>query len=61
MKGRADIREDIFWAFSRNKLPLLRLANTRTTLEDIFLELTSESKEHMTDEGKEALKDESNL
>ena len=61
VKGRADIREDIFWAFSRNKLPLLRLANTRTTLEDIFLELTSESKEHMTDEGKEALKDESNL
>ena len=61
VKGRADILEDIFWAFSRNKLPLLRLANTRTTLEDIFLELTSESKEHMTDEGKEALKDESNL
>ena len=61
VKGHADIREDIFWTFSRNKLPLLRLANTRTTLEDIFLELTSESKEHLTDEGKEALKDESNL
>nr|WP_326167806.1 ABC transporter ATP-binding protein [uncultured Lachnoclostridium sp.] len=43
VKSHADIREDIFWAFSRNRLPLLRLANTRTTLEDIFLELTSDS------------------
>ena len=43
VKSHADIREDIFWTFSRNRLPLLRLANTRTTLEDIFLELTSDS------------------
>ncbi len=65
VKSHADIREDIFWTFSRNNLPLLRLANTQTTLEDIFLELTSESKKHLTKQkrgkGKEALKDESNL
>lgn len=41
VSGKKDIREDIFWAFADRKLPLLRLANTRTTLEDIFLELTS--------------------
>ena len=39
--GKKDIREDIFWAFADRRLPLLHLANTRTTLEDIFLELTS--------------------
>ena len=40
VKEQNDIREDIFWTFCKNELPLLRLANTRTTLEDIFLDLT---------------------
>lgn len=39
--NKKDIREQIFWTFANHKIPLLRLANTRTTLEDIFLELTS--------------------
>lgn len=46
VKEKTDIRENIFWAFCQNKLPLLRLANTRTTLEDIFLELTSSDSPH---------------
>lgn len=39
--GKKDIREQIFWTFADRKIPLLHLTNTRTTLEDIFLELTS--------------------
>lgn len=60
--GGSDIREKVFWTFSEKRLPLLRLANTRTTLEDIFLELTSSSgeQEHVISD-KEVSKDESNI
>ena len=61
MKEQNDIREDIFWTFCKNELPLLRLANTRTTLEDIFLELTSSESSRNNDITKEDPTDESNL
>ena len=61
VKEQNDIREDIFWTFCKNELPLLRLANTWTTLEDIFLELTSSESSRNNDSTKEDPTDESNL
>lgn len=61
VKEQNDIREDIFWTFCKNELPLLRLANTRTTLEDIFLELTSSESSRNNVITKEDPTDESNL
>ncbi len=42
-KNDADIREDLFRAFAKRDIPLLTLALHRTTLEEIFLELTQEN------------------
>lgn len=50
---KKDIREQIFWTFADQKIPLLYMANTRTTLEDVFLELTSSSEDsHSASEPK---------
>lgn len=38
--GKEDIREVIFMAFSEAKLPLLTLKESKSSLEEIFLELT---------------------
>lgn len=42
MLAGTDIREALFYALAHEKLPLLGLKNMALTLEDIFLELTSE-------------------
>lgn len=39
-KDKADIREDIFHGFARADVPLQTLYMEKTTLEDVFLELT---------------------
>ncbi len=39
-KGNADIREKLFFAFADQKLPLLTMMRTKSSLEDVFLELT---------------------
>lgn len=39
-KGQEDIREELFGAFAQKKVPLLTLMMTKTTLEEVFLELT---------------------
>lgn len=39
-QGGMDIREDIFTAFARKNIPLMTLRLSRTSLEEIFLELT---------------------
>lgn len=39
-KGTEDIREELFLAFSHADVPLLTLNQNKTTLEEIFLELT---------------------
>lgn len=44
-EDKRDIREDVFWAFSGHELPILSMHNAKTTLEDIFLELTSEKED----------------
>lgn len=39
-KEGLDIREQVFTAFAKSQCPLLMLSHSRTTLEDVFLELT---------------------
>ncbi len=36
----SDPRDTLFYAFANNKMPLLELMTTKTTLEDIFIQLT---------------------
>lgn len=55
-----DLREPLFWAFAKHQLPILTMTPSRTTLEDIFLELTS-SQEIQREIEKEDSTDESNL
>ena len=42
-KDGKDIRETVFMAFAQEGCPLLMLYHSRTTLEDVFLELTQGS------------------
>ena len=48
-KGNADIREKLFFAFAKEQLPLLTMMRTKSSLEDVFLELTkgSEAEEQL--------------
>lgn len=39
-----DIREELFYAFAKKEIPLITLTMEKTTLEEIFLELTQGSK-----------------
>ena len=41
-EGNEDIREKIFYVCAENRCPILRMENTHVSLEDIFLELTSQ-------------------
>lgn len=41
-QGEADAREDIFYALAKQECPILRMQSVHVSLEDIFLELTSE-------------------
>ena len=41
-EGNEDVREKIFYACAENQCPILRMENTHVSLEDIFLELTSQ-------------------
>lgn len=41
-EGNEDIREKIFYACAENQCPILRMENNHVSLEDIFLELTSQ-------------------
>ena len=42
-KDQEDIREELFLAFAKSGLPLLTLKQNKSTLEEIFLELTQGS------------------
>ena len=41
-EGDVDLREKLFELCAKSKLPILRMQQTRVSLEDIFLELTGE-------------------
>ena len=41
-EGNEDVREKLFYACVENQCPILRMENTHVSLEDIFLELTSQ-------------------
>ncbi len=45
VENDADIREELFFAFAEEKCPILSMQRTKTTLEDVFLELTQQNKE----------------
>ena len=51
-KGGEDIREELFLAFSHADVPMLTLNQSKTTLEEIFLELTQGSGNRMIKEEK---------
>ena len=51
-KGGEDIREELFFAFSHADVPMLTLNQSKTTLEEIFLELTQGSGNRMIKEEK---------
>ena len=51
-KGGEDIREELFLAFSHADVPMLTLSQSKTTLEEIFLELTQGSGNRMIKEEK---------
>ncbi len=47
-----DIREALFTAFAKAETPILKMARSRATLEDVFLELTQSEAEAPEKEGK---------
>ena len=53
-KGGEDIREELFLAFSHADIPLLTLNQNKTTLEEIFLELTQGNGSRLMKEEKKA-------
>lgn len=68
LKGTEDIREALFFGFAQAKLPIVKLVRNTKTLEDIFLEATSDkvqeealSEETEAAEEKEASEDVSDL
>lgn len=46
---REDVREAIFYACARARLPILAMSYKRKSLEEIFLELTEEEADHESD------------
>ena len=46
-KENDDIREEVFYAMSEAKLPILEMHMIRMSLEDIFLKVTNKAEENM--------------
>ena len=53
----ADLREKLFYLFAKENMPVLRMQQNRYSLEDVFLELTSED-EHAAVQENEGKGDE---
>lgn len=60
VQGQEDIREKLFFAFAEKGIPLLTLKLNKSTLEEIFLELTQGNAGQL-EEDKEGNGDEGNL
>ena len=58
--GDRDIREELFYALSERKLPIMYLNKKESSLEEIFLELT-ESQNDEIESNKEEEENVSNL
>lgn len=43
--NQLDIREELFFAFAKEQAPILMMKKTKTSLEDVFLELTQQNEE----------------
>ena len=57
-EGDADIREALFYACAENMCPILRMERNHVSLEDIFLELTSQENSEETSGGEKQAEDE---
>lgn len=51
----ADVRETIFYKLAEKRMPILSMAASRASLEDVFLELTGDSAEETEDGKQEAV------
>ena len=56
-EGQSDIREQLFFAFAKEGIPLLTLKLNKSTLEDIFLELTQGSDSAESQDFRENIED----
>lgn len=56
--GNADIREKLFYACAANNYPILGMENSHVSLEDIFLELTSQEASSVEAETEAAISEE---
>lgn len=56
-EGQSDIREQLFFAFAKEGIPLLTLKLNKSTLEDIFLELTQGSDSAESQDFQENIED----
>ncbi len=59
LRSAEDIREALFFAFAKANLPIVKLVRNTKTLEDIFLEATSDTWTDGTEEEVSALAEES--
>lgn len=59
LRSTEDIREALFTAFAQKKLPLIKLVRNTKTLEDIFLEATSDAGVTEQEKAAEVLTEES--
>lgn len=60
-RKQEDIREELFLAFAESKTPLLTLKQNKSTLEEIFLELTQGGGRRVVKKRKERLPEEDNF
>ncbi|OQB15928.1 MAG: putative ABC transporter ATP-binding protein YxlF [Firmicutes bacterium ADurb.Bin193] len=51
--GETDIRKDLFYAFSKNNMPILMLTPRGVTLEEVFLKLTASEKASKDEHSKQ--------
>lgn len=56
MKENMDPREEIFYALAEAKCPILMMKQEKASLEDVFLELTSDANQDKSEKGKRGLK-----
>ena len=56
MKENMDPREELFYALAEAKCPILMMKQEKASLEDVFLELTSDANQDKSEKGKRGLK-----
>lgn len=57
-EGAKDIREELFYLLAENRCPILEMKQSRMSLEDVFLELTSDAGKEAKEEAETTVKEE---